>query len=87
MQETHVGKKAVYFNVNEELKKRLKMTLETTVGGKTKKRSEVKKKKNQREVLTNLQSLAGQTHLSFLVAGCVNKWQQMIVTFFSCSIA
>ena len=33
MQETHVGKKAVYFNVNEELKKRLKMTLETTVGG------------------------------------------------------
>ena len=32
MQETHVGKKAVYFNVNEELKKRLKMTLETTVG-------------------------------------------------------
>ena len=33
MQETHVGKKVVYFNVNEELKKRLKMTLETTVGG------------------------------------------------------
>ena len=46
MQETHVGKKAVYFNVNEELKKRLKMTLETTVGGKTKKRSEVKKEKS-----------------------------------------
>ena len=33
MQETHVGKKVVYFNVNEELKKKLKMTLETTVGG------------------------------------------------------
>ena len=46
MQETHVGRKAVYFNVNEELKKRLKMTLETTVGGKTKKRSEVKKEKS-----------------------------------------
>ena len=49
MQETHVGKKAVYFNVNEELKKRLKMTLETTVGGggKTKKRWEVKKEKKK----------------------------------------
>ena len=47
MQETHVGKKAVYFNVNEELKKRLKMTLETTEGGKTKKRWEVKKEKKK----------------------------------------
>ena len=49
MQETHVGKKVVYFNVNEELKKRLKMTLETTVGGggKTKKRWEVKKEKKK----------------------------------------
>ena len=52
MQETHVGKKAVYFNVNEELKKRLKMTLETTVGGGGQNQEEMggKKRKEKRKI-------------------------------------
>ena len=52
MQETHVGKKAVYFNVNEELKKRLKMTLETTVvgGGQNQEEMGGKKRKEKRKI-------------------------------------
>ena len=52
MQETHVGKKVVYFNVNEELKKRLKMTLETIVGGGGQNQEEMggKKRKEKRKI-------------------------------------
>ena len=79
MQETHVGKKVVYFNVNEELKKRLKMTLETTVGGggKTKKRWEVKKEKKKEKSAWSLNQSAKSCGSNSFIFPCGRMCKQV----------